>query len=234
MLLLAATAILTCAGGAAPPTPVVPAAPELAATVSRLAATAPDTAADTTLENGWARATGFQDWLEGIEARRELWEANVEKARITEDAVRRLDALEGEWRLLVVAADWCQDSAWNVPALARLAEYSDALELRVLDADRGAGIMEARPTPDGRAATPTVVILDPEGEEVGCWIERPARQRDVYLRRLKPAEEGTDAYREAVRDFLGWYAMDNGATALDEVVTLLEAAEAGARGCRTP
>ncbi|UCC24022.1 MAG: hypothetical protein JSU98_09805 [Gemmatimonadales bacterium] len=31
---------------------------------------------------------------------------------------------------------------------------------------------------DGRPATPTVVILDEDGEEVGCWIERPVPQRD--------------------------------------------------------
>jgi len=173
-------------------------------------------------------------WLSGVQTRRNVWEAQTAAARIPEDVARRVTALEGRgrWRLLVVAADWCLDSAHNLPPMARLSLYSDALDLRVVTPGQGGqAVMDARRTSDGRAATPTVVILDEEGTEVGCWIERPAHQRDFFLANMKGVEEGSDAWNVAVQRFLGWYREDNGASALRELVALLEAAADGARGC---
>jgi hypothetical protein len=69
---------------------------------------------------------------------------------------------------------------------------------------------------------------------VGCWIERPARQREFYLANMKSVDHDSDAYAAAVQDFLGWYAKDNGASALRELMSLLEKAAGGARGCVTP
>ena len=137
--------------------------------------------------------------------------------------------------MLVVTVSLCTDSAWNLPGLARLASYAEAFDLRIVAPDDGGqAVMDARPTPDGRAATPTLVILDEDGDEVGCWIERPARQRDFYLDNLKGVERGSEPYQVAVRDFIGWYREDNGASAMRELMTALEAADAGASGCTTP
>jgi hypothetical protein len=174
----------------------------------------------------------FEEFVASATARQELWETNGAEATVPESVIWRMLELEGSYRFLVVAADGCQDSAWNIPFLAALAEIAPDLELRMVrPGEGGQAVMEARPTYDGRAATPTVVILDEAGVEVGCWIERPARQRDFYRDNLKNAERGSDAYREAVRDFLGWYAADRGETMLNEVLEILEAAEAGNGGC---
>jgi len=193
--------------------------------------------ADPQLEALWEKGISLEDFVAGAQRRKNVWEERVAAARIPDDVAARMAALEGRgsWRLLVVAADWCLDSAHNIPPMDRLALSSDALALRVVTPEEGGrAVMEARPTSDGRLATPTVVILDDAGNEVGCWIERPARQREFYLASLKGVEEGSDAYNAAVGDFLGWYREDNGAAALRELVTLLEAAAAGATGCVLP
>ncbi len=41
--------------------------------------------------------------------------------------------------------------------------------------------MEAHRTPDGRAATPTVAVLDEEGRLLGAWVERPSALQAWYL-----------------------------------------------------
>jgi len=171
----------------------------------------------------------LRDFVDVAEQRKELWEQNIEGASIPADITERTEALESSRRLLVVAADWCLDSAWNIPALALLAEIHPGLELRVVNAEAGADVMDARHTPDGRPATPTVVILDEEGTEVGCWVERPARQRDFFEANVRNAEEGSDERDAAVSDFLGWYRDNNGAAALGEIVTLMETATVGTR-----
>lgn len=193
---------------------------------------------DPELEALWSRGVALDTWIARAERRRDVWEESAARATLPRDVVERMAALEelGSWRLLVIAADWCLDSANNVPPMARLAESSSALDLRIVSpADGGQPVMEARRTPDGRAATPTVVVLNARGEEVGCWIERPARQQDFYQANLKGVEEGSDAYRAAVRDFLGWYREDNGASTLRELLTVLEtAAVGGPGGCSNP
>ena len=178
------------------------------------------------------RGSSFEDFLGAMEDRREMWETNRDAARIPEDVALRVNALEGRYRVLVVTTPGCTDSSFTIPALARLAFYSDALDLRIVTPEEGGqAVMDERPTMDGRAATPTVVVLNEAGDEVGCWIERPVRQRDFYLANMKGVERGSESRRRAVRDFLGWYREDNGATAQREFADVLAAAETGARGC---
>lgn len=205
---------------------VGPGAPHLARTSAGVV--------DPDLEALWRRGRSLEAFIAQAERRKDLWATNREVARIPQDVAERMTALNGHgpWRLLVVAADGCLDSAHNIPPMDRLARWSDELELRIVTpAEGGQAVMNARRTSDGRAATPTVVILDEQGEEVGCWIERPSPQRDFYLARLKGVEEGSEARAAAVQEFLGWYRRDNGATALRELVTLLAAAAGSTGAC---
>jgi hypothetical protein len=236
---IVALTLMTC-GSVGPASPWKPSASdqikESAATTSALLG-GDGVVADPQLEALWANGRTLEAFVADARQRKNVWEERVAAARIPRDVAERVAALEGRgpWRLLVVAADRCLDSAFNIPPMDRLALFSEALDLRVVTPEEGGrAVMDARLTSDGRAATPTVVILDEGGDEVGFWIERPTRQRVIYLDRLKPAEEGSDAYNAAVRNFLGWYREDNGATTLRELVRLLEAAANGARGCVTP
>lgn len=216
-------------GAGSPPAPA-PVSPVLASSGTAVAA-----APDPELERLWDAGVPFETFLESVDARRALWETNTGRARLPEEVARRLDALAGRWRILVVTVPGCTDSAFTLPAFARAALYAEAVDLRIVRPDQGGqAVMDARPTSDGRAATPTVVILDEAGNEAGCWIERPAHQREAYLANLKGLERGSPAYNAAAEVFVAWYREDNGASALGELVTLLEAAAGGARGCVTP
>jgi hypothetical protein len=174
----------------------------------------------------------FAEFVAGAEARQELWETNAAEATVPDDVAARVSRLDGRYRLLAVAAASCLDSAWSIPWMAALADMAGNIDLRVVSpGEGGQEVMDARLTPDGRAATPTVVVLNEGGEDVGCWIERPARQRDFYLANLKDADRQSDARRAALQDFLAWYQADSGASALRELMDVLEAAENGAGGC---
>jgi hypothetical protein len=196
-----------------------------------LSCAAPSAPTGPDLNELYASGVTMEAWVEAVDLRKALWEANWTSAAIPEDVAQRVARLEGDWRLLVVTAAGCTDSAWTVPVLGRLAEMADAVGLRIVDAEVGREVLDTCRTPDGRAATPTVVVFDPAGEEAGCWIERPARQRDFYDERLKNVGRGSEPYLEAAAEYVAWYREDAGASALREIVTILEAAEAGARGC---
>ncbi|HUG27325.1 MAG TPA: thioredoxin family protein [Gemmatimonadales bacterium] len=165
-------------------------------------------------------------FLEGVRARRQTWQNNYAAASVDASIVERLERVLGRWRFLVVAVDACGDSAHTIPYLARLVEASDRLELRVVSPVDGAWVMESHRTADGRAATPTVVLLDDLGAERGCWVERPYALRQV----LEEQRAGTipGSFIEVIT---AWRREDQGRSTFEDMTALLEAAAAGTVRC---
>lgn len=183
-------------------------------------------AADSALVKLYESGTPWDGFLAAARARRDMWQRHATTGVVPADAVARAQALPGRWRLLVVAVDSCSDSVNTIPFLARLVASVPSLEMRVISPSDGRALMEARRTPDGRAATPTVVILDEAGNEAGCWIERPAALQAIAIE----ARAGGGTQEFAARK-AAWYEADAGASTINELVALLEKAAAGVRGC---
>ena len=171
----------------------------------------------------------FADFLHSAVRRKALWDGNYAKgAGIDESLVRRARAVGGPWRFLVVAMDSCSDSVSTIPYLARLVERVEGLDLRIIDSRRGRRIMEDHRTPDGRPSTPTVLLLDDEWNEVGCFIERPPTLRDWILENRESLDGEAIFERK-----MAWYAEDAGRETLETFVAMLEAATRGEESCGT-
>lgn len=76
---------------------------------------------------------------------------------------------------LVLVEDWCGDVIANVPVLARLAQESGKLNLRFLLRDQNLEIMDQYLNQGKHRSIPTLILFDAEFNEIGVWIERPAR-----------------------------------------------------------
>ncbi len=168
----------------------------------------------------------WAQFVEGARARREAWRDNYADGRPDATLVERARAA-GAWRIVAVAEDWCFDSVNTLPYLVRLAEAVPAIEIRIVSSAEGRWLMKRHPTPDGRAATPTIVIVGPDGEERGCFIERPAGLRTwVVEKRPKLSESAFQDGKAA------WYRNERGRETTAELVRLLEAAARGEGRCR--
>lgn len=183
-------------------------------------------AMDSTLQALYASGVDYRTFLGAAQARRAQWEAVTAKAVVPADALAAARAVPGRYRLLAVALDGCSDSVNTIPYLARLVEQVPTLELRVVLPGPGAAIMEAHRTPDGRPATPTLVVLDEAGREVGCWVERPSM---LQTNAIRARSAGTIEVFQ--RDKQAWYDSDAGASTIREVVAVLQAAGAGTPRC---
>jgi hypothetical protein len=161
----------------------------------------------------------FPEFLEAATHRATEWHALYADAQVRADALARARAVGGTWHFLVIAEDWCQDSMNTVPYLARLVAMVDGLDMRVVHSHEGHGVMEDHRTPDGRPATPTVILLDGEWREVGSFVERPRVLQDWVMAHRK--ELGSAEIHAHVFD---WYAKDRGASTVGDIVDLLEAA----------
>lgn len=186
-----------------------------------LAAAAPAAQIDySALWNGAAR---FDEFLASVKEREAQWTSRFANAAIDPETLTRVRALREKRRLLVVAEARCRDSAWAVPYVAKLAAVApDRLELRVIGAARAAEVQAANPTPDGRRATPTIVILDESNRPLAAWVERPAA-----LHRWVMENTAALSRSELHRRMEAWYSRDAGRSTVREILAALEASTRG-------
>jgi hypothetical protein len=162
------------------------------------------------------QGVSWTSFLERVNAREELWRTNADRDRIGPDLLARARAAADGIRILVVAEAACSDSVNTIPFIANLAARA-GIDLRIVGRDAGKAVIERYRTPDGRSATPTVVLLRGD-REVGAWVERPAALQSWYL-----AMKDLDT-RERVDRKMSWYEWDRGDSTVAELVALLEQA----------
>lgn len=170
------------------------------------------------LEPLYQSGQAYSDFLEAADARRAMWIRNTRNAELTPDAVERASALNGSYHLLAVAIAGCSDSANTLPYLARLVAEYPAIGMRIVHPDSARWIMEENPTPDGRAATPTVLVLDASFQVIGAFVERPAGLQEWALEHRSRLSSG-----EFLREKFAWYDKDAGRQTIAEVLAIIEA-----------
>lgn len=168
----------------------------------------------------------MEQFLAAARARREQWHRNYESATVPDALVVSATASPGGWKLLVVAVDGCSDSVNTIPYVARLVEKLPGVEMRIVGSDAGRAVMESHRTPDGRGATPTVILLDAAFRERGCWIERPAELRDWILENRGKLKDNEIFERK-----MKWYDDDRGQSTMREVAAMMTAAAEGKGRC---
>ncbi len=171
----------------------------------------------------WEKATPFHVFLENVKARQDQWKPRFADAAIDAASLAEAKALPARRRILAVAEDKCSDSAWALPYIAKLAAaVPEKLEVRVIGRAEGSRIQAEHLTPDGRLATPTIIVLDENNRYIGGWVERPAELQKWYLENKPKVTQG--ALYEHVNK---WYTEDAGRSTISEILTILarEAAE---------
>jgi thioredoxin-like negative regulator of GroEL len=134
---------------------------------------------------------------------------------LPEWALARATALSGRPRLLAIVEDWCGDGSSTVPVLAKLADASEKLALRVIRRDENLDVM-SRYLTDGTRSIPIVIVLDEAFRELGHWGPRPHE-----LQQWVTDHKATMPKEERYRYVRGWYARDRGETMLREVLALV-------------
>ena len=171
------------------------------------------------LEALYQRGIAFDQFLDLADQRREVWLRNYAEGVPSPAALDRARGVGASARLLVVAEHWCGDSVNTIPYLARLVEAVAGLEMRIVNSHVGAAVMRPRRTPDGRHATPTVIALDSNYNEIGSWVERPGVLQEWFL-----GNEDELPRQELYDRKYAWYAQDAGNETVGDITSLLERA----------
>lgn len=145
----------------------------------------------------------------------------VEKTvELSDETLEALQHLETKMVWLVLTEAWCGDAAQNLPVLAKMADVSDKIELKLLLRDENLDVMDEYLTNGGRSI-PKLVALNAESlDERFVWGPRPVPAQ-AMMNDFKANPEGRTK-QDLVIDIQKWYAKDKGLTMQKEIVDLLK------------
>jgi selT/selW/selH-like putative selenoprotein len=110
---------------------------------------------------------------------RERLEANERTVELSSQDLDFFEQLAPPLHVLVLAEDWCGDVIANLPVLGRLAAETGTLDIRVFLRDQNLDIMDQYLNEGKYRSIPLFVFFDASFHELGHWIERPARIREL-------------------------------------------------------
>tara|TARA_R110002049_G_scaffold144822_10_gene307092 strand:+ start:706 stop:1329 length:624 start_codon:yes stop_codon:yes gene_type:complete len=118
--------------------------------------------------------------------------------------IEKISHVKSRIYFLVISEAWCGDAAQNVPLIAKAAEFSSNIELKIILRDENLDIMDTFLTNGGRSI-PKVIAIDAESLEVmGEWGPRPNAAQDLMLE-LKSKEV---SHAVMVEELQKWYNED--------------------------
>ena len=166
----------------------------------------------------WDRALTFGQFVKESTQNCELWTGVYRLARVPPWAVEQAQGLGAKIRLVVLAEDWCGDATNSGPVLAKWAEQTPNVELRILRRDEHPAVMDRYLTNGSARSIPVVIVLTERMEELGWWGPRPKALQAWSMEQLAAGRGKKELYPDIRR----WYAKDKGETTLHEVLAVME------------
>ncbi len=160
----------------------------------------------------WDRALTFRAFVDACKPEHcGLWQGIYKLAHVPDWALAAVPA-GAERKLLVIAEDWCGDASNTVPVIAKLADMTAGLELRIVLRDQNPELMDRYLT-NGARSIPIVIALDGEFKEIGHWGPRPAELQAWVM-----TNRSTMPKNELYPQVRKWYARDRGEATMREVL----------------
>ncbi|WP_147677208.1 thioredoxin family protein [Algibacter pacificus] len=147
--------------------------------------------------------------------RMKRWDKTI---KISEGDKKQIEAFEKKTTWLVITESWCGDAAHVLPAINKIAELNDNIDMKVVLRDENLELMDAFLTNGGRAIPKLIMIDDATGDVYNTFGPRPSEATNL-VNRFK-AENGalTAEFKE---DLQHWYNKDKGQNIIKDITKIL-------------
>ena len=135
---------------------------------------------------------------------------------ISENLKNVLEKIKKTQNWILISEDWCGDSAQNVPYIAKIADYSSKINLRIVPRDHNLDLMDKYLT-NGARSIPKLIAFDEQGDELFQWGARPKEAQDLVTK-LKNEGKNKTEFLEALHL---WYGKNRGKNLESEFVEIL-------------
>jgi thiol-disulfide isomerase/thioredoxin len=169
---------------------------------------------------------------EGLSTGPEQTEANSNYTKLNDARMRRLDKtvqipaeieakfrnFKGDQTWLVITESWCGDAAQTMPAMNKLAELTENIDLKIVYRDEHPELMDAFLTNGTRSIPKLIAIDNNSGKILNQWGPRPSTA--TILATNYKAEHGT-LTPEFKQELQLWYNKDKAHTTIEDLAGLI-------------
>lgn len=150
--------------------------------------------------------------------RMKRWDKTV---KISDSDKKQIDAYQRKTTWVVITESWCGDAAHVLPAINKVAELNENIDMRVVLRDENLELMDAFLTNGGRSIPKVIMVDDATGDVLDTFGPRPSEATNL-VNRFK-AENGalTPEFKE---DLQYWYNKDKGQNIIKDITKTLSEA----------
>ena len=151
--------------------------------------------------------------------RMKRWDKTI---KISEDSQQKIKEFEKDITWLVIAESWCGDAAHVLPALNKIAELNNHIQMKIVLRDENLNLIDKFLTHGARAIPKLIMIDDKSGEVLNTYGPRPS-EATHYVNRFK-AQYGalTPEFKE---DLQHWYNGNKAKNIIEDVTEILSQLE---------
>lgn len=164
---------------------------------------------------GLEKSTDLVNYTKLNDRRMKRWDKTI---KITDEAKNKIQAFKERVSWLVITESWCGDAAHIIPAINKVAEVNDNIDLKIVLRDENPELMDAFLT-NGAKAIPKLIMIDnASGDILNTYGPRPSEAK-TYVSRFK-AKYGklTPEFKE---DLQHWYNKDKGQNVINDLAEIL-------------
>jgi len=143
--------------------------------------------------------------------------SRLEKTFAPTDKTKQVfSEINQQQKWIVITESWCGDSAQNLPIIAKLAQLSDMINLKIILRDSNLEFMDLYLTNGGRAI-PKLIVFDENDNEIFKWGPLPVEAQNLFTRLKNDGMAKTDINKELHL----WYGRNLGKEVEKEIAELV-------------
>lgn len=147
--------------------------------------------------------------------RMKRWDKTI---KLSEEDKNTIAQFENKMTWLVITESWCGDAAHVIPAINKVAEQNENIELRLVFRDENDLLMEQYLT-NGSRSIPKLIMIDEATEEVvKTYGPRPSKATKMVLDFKNEFGKLTPEFKEELQY---WYNKDKGQTIVKDLMQLM-------------
>ncbi|GAA3774714.1 thioredoxin family protein [Corallibacter vietnamensis] len=150
------------------------------------------------------------------ERRMKRWDKTI---KLSEDAKTKIAQYKKPTTWLVLTESWCGDAAHVIPAINKVANENENINLKLVFRDENDALMNQFLTNGGKSIPKLVMIDDETGNVVNTFGPRPSEATKLVSDYKETHGVLTPEFKE---DLQRWYNKDKGQNAIADLLQLLD------------
>lgn len=138
--------------------------------------------------------------------------------KVSEEAIQTIKKNKAKTTWLLITESWCGDAAHIVPAINKVAEQNEAIDLKLVLRDENEDLINAFLTNGGKAI-PKLIALDETLNVIDTFGPRPNYATKLVEEYKAEFGKLTPEFKEELQR---WYNKDKGQSTVEDLVNLLK------------